>query len=435
MSIRSHLILRLLIASFLLVGGGVWFGYQDVKHEAAELFDAQLARSARLILSLVQADTGYNNFSSVQKYLDENQLQTSESIFNEKQKEEEELSDGHTYETKLGFQIWDNLGNLILKSPNLPITPISNTANGFTNKQINQDEWRVFSLTSKDKKYTCTTAEKIDVRNDLIGKISSDLLTIFLVLIPTLLLTMWFTIKQGLSPLYNLAFQIRNRDAEKLDSVSDVNLPGEIRTITDEINQLLSRLKNTLAREKRITSDAAHELRTPLAAVKLHAELAKTATNAEDRKSSIDQVILGINRTTHLVEQLLTLARLEPEHVYDNLQPLNISQLIIEETALLAPLALNKNIELAISENEDISVTAEDTSLRLLARNLLNNAISYTQEGGEIQVSISVIDEAPCLTIQDNGPGIPPHDRERVLERFYRAQTIQHQDVVSAYPS
>ena len=114
MSIRNRLILRLLIASFLLIGGGMWFGYQDVRHETRELFDAQLARSARLILSLVQADPGRSSFSSVQKYLDENQVHASIYISDKYTAEDkEELSDGHTYETKLGFQIWDNLGNLI----------------------------------------------------------------------------------------------------------------------------------------------------------------------------------------------------------------------------------------------------------------------------------------------------------------------------------
>ena len=159
-----------------------------------------------------------------------------------------------------------------------------------------------------------------------------------------------------------------------------------------------------------------------MAAVKLHAELAKTATNAEDRKFSIDHVLLGIDRTTHLVEQLLTLARLEPEHLSEKLQPLNISQLIIEETALLSPLAHDKNIELSICENENITVLAEDMSFRLLTRNLLNNAIAYTQESGVIEIFISVIDSSPCFIIKDNGPGIPLKDRERVLERFYRLE-------------
>ena len=423
MSIRNRLMLRLLIASFLLIGGGMWLGYQDVRHETRELFDAQLARSARLILSLVQADPGRSSFSSVQKYLDQNQVHASIYISDEYTAEDKkELSDGHTYETKLGFQIWDNLGNLILKSPNVPITPISEKTNGYSNNHFKNDDWRIFSLTSIDKKYRCITAERIDVRNDLTGKISSDLSSIFIIIIPVLLLTMWFTIKQGMSPLYKLASQIRNRGAEKLDSVSNDNAPSEIKIITDELNQLLSRLKNTLAREKRITSDAAHELRTPLAAVKLHAELAKTASNADERKKSIDQVMLGIDRTTHLVEQLLTLARLEPESFSKKLKPLNVSQLIIEETALLAPLALNKNIELSLNENQNITITAEEVSLRLLVRNLINNAISYTQEGGDIEVLLSIIDSTPCLVIKDNGPGIPPEDRERVLERFYRAE-------------
>ncbi|MCK5663359.1 MAG: sensor histidine kinase N-terminal domain-containing protein, partial [Thiotrichaceae bacterium] len=284
MSIRYHLMLRLLLVLLLLVGGGAIIGYKDLQHESRELFDAQLARSARLILSMVQADIDQNNFSSIQQFLNQNQLQApAEAINSEKIEGPEELSSGHMYETNLGFQIWDNLGNLLLKSPNVPLTPITQHKNGFSNNNFLHHDWRIFSLTSLDSRYRCIAAERIDVRNDLIGKISSNLSILFIILIPVLSITMWFAISQGLLPLQKLASQINRLGAEKLDAVSEDNSPSEIKTITGALNQLLSKLRSALAREKRITSDAAHELRTPLAAVKIHAELAKTATNKEDR--------------------------------------------------------------------------------------------------------------------------------------------------------
>ena len=265
MSIRYHLMLRLFIVSLLLVGGSALFTYNGIQHEASELFDAQLARSARLILSMVQADKESSDFSSVQQFLNENQLQ---SPLAEDRKTlhggDEDLVVGHVYETKLGFQVWDSHGNLILKSPNVPITPLSSTTNSYSNEHFLDNDWRVFSLSSQDSRYTCIAAERIDVRNDLIGKISSGLSVVFIVLIPVLLITIWFALGHGLASLQKLASQIHRRGADKLDSVTEKDAPNEIQTITTALNQLLSRLKNALAREKRITSDAAHELRTPV---------------------------------------------------------------------------------------------------------------------------------------------------------------------------
>ncbi len=426
MSIRYHLMLRLLLVSVLLVGGGAIIGYQDLRHETRELFDAQLARSARLILSLAQADIEQSNFSSIQQFLNENRLKSPATVDNEQSDiYQEELETGHIYETKLGFQVWDDEGNLILKSQNVPLTPINQIDNGYSNSRFLDQQWRIFSLTSQDSNYRCITAERFDVRNDLIGKISSDLSLLFFILIPVLLVTIWFALSQGLWSLQNLASQIRRLDADKLDSIAVKNAPDEIQTITGAVNQLLLKLGKTLMTEKRITSDAAHELRTPLAAVKIHAELAKTAANKEDRMESINQVLLGIDRTTHLVDQILALARLEPDNFSENLRPVNLTQLVIDEVAMLAPLSLKKEIEISVLESENLSINAEDTSLRLLLRNLLNNAVSYTQQGGEVNVVLSKINERACLVIEDNGPGIVAEDRERVLQRFYRVENHQ----------
>jgi two-component system sensor histidine kinase QseC len=426
-SIRSILIRRLLLATLFLVGGGAWLIYLQVQHETEELFDAQLSRSARLILSLVQADRGHLEFSNIQNFLDQNRLapeqnsdpdNTLENLFHEGV---EELPDGHIYETKLGFQIWDNEGNLLLKSENLPVTEISKTR-GFAKTKILGDEWRVFNLTSGDGLYRCITAERIDVRNDLIGKVSGGLALFFVLLVPVLLTTMWFAITHGLQPLQSLTSQIESRGAEKLDSISGANTPLEIKTITDALNQLLSRLGNALNRERRIVSNAAHELRTPLAAVRLHAELASKATNTADRESSIKHVLAGIDRSTHLVNQLLALARLEPETFSERLKVRNLSRILVDEVALLAPQAEEKNITIASNHEQEIMASVDETSIRLLIRNLLSNAINYTPVDGAITLSLHQDKADSVLTIVDNGPGIPVAERERVFDRFYRIQ-------------
>lgn len=426
-SIRSILIRRLLLVTLFLVGGGAWLTYLQVEHEAEELFDAQLARSARLILSLVQADRGRLEFSGIQSFLDQNRLvpeqnsdfdNTLENLFHE---EQEELPDGHIYETKLGFQIWDKDGNLLLKSKNLPVSEIS-LKTGFDNVTIFDDQWRVFALTSIDGLYRCITAERIDVRNDLIGKVFGGLAIFFIILVPVLLTTMWFAINRGLQPLKSLTSQIESRGAEKLDSISENNNPLEIRTISNALNQLLSRLSNTLERERRVVSNAAHELRTPLAAVKLHAELAVKATNKADRESSIEHVLAGIDRSTHLVNQLLALARLEPDTFIERLKVRDLSRILVEEVALLAPQAEEKNITISSDHDQEVMTNVDETSIRLLIRNLLSNAINYTPVDGAITLNLHHDKADSVFTIVDNGPGIPAAERERVFDRFYRSQ-------------
>ena len=426
MSIRTILLRRLLIALVLILGGGSWVGYQEIRHESEELFDAQLARSARLILSLVQADSDEVDFSSIQKFLDENQLVTDIKTANHTDQEnkfdedDEFLPDGHIYETKLGFQVWNNSDNLVIKSPNLPANDISANFQGFSDNQFEGHNWRVFSLTSADGRFRGITAERIDVRNDLIGDIFEGLLTLFIIIVPTLSITLWYAISQGLKPLQNLSAQIGSRDANKLDAIPEGKAPAEIQTITSALNQLLSRLKKALAREKRFTSDAAHELRTPLSAVRLHAELASKAKNAESRQTAIDHVLQGIDRTTRLANQLLDLARLEPENFQKNMKRIDISKLLLEETALQAPLAQEKQQDLAIIENPETFASVDETSIRLLIRNLLGNAITYTPTKGAIRISLHNEPNQFCLIVKDSGAGIPANERDRVLERFYR---------------
>ena len=427
MSIRTRLLLHLLIISIILVGGTAWFAYRDVRNETQELFDAQLARSARLLLSLAQAQSLNSGFSRIQEYLDENGLSVMYIDFEADTHDEQETESGHVYETKLAFQIWDSEGNLVIKSYNSPLEPMSSKNHGFNDTVIDKYDWRTFSLLSINKQYLCITAERIDVRNDLIFKISDDLFYMFIILVPALSILMYVSIYTGLRPLQRLTSQINRRSGDNLDLIARDNENTEIATIKNALNQLLQRLKETLAREKRITSDAAHELRTPLAAIRLHTELAKNAKNQQQQNESLDQVIAGVDRSTHLVEQLLNLARLEPELVEKDFTEVALDQLIVEECALLSPLAIDKNIDIACLESPPTiaTINGNEASLRLLVSNLLSNAISYTPHDGKVAISLTRLEKDTILTVEDNGPGIPAEDRERVMERFYRAENHQ----------
>ncbi len=423
MSLRTYFLFRLIMIATLLVGGTAWLGYADIRQETRELFDAQLARSARLILSLAQAQNGNSGFSRIQEYLDENGISLMYIDF-EETSHQQQTEPGHFYETKLAFQIWDDVGNLVVKSYNAPLEPLTGE-NGYSNIVIDDYNWRTFSLLSKNKQYRCITAERIDVRNDLIVKISNDLLYMFILLIPALSLMMYLSINKGLQPLQRLATQINHRSGDNLELITSDYKFIEIVTIKNALNALLHRLNETLAREKRITSDAAHELRTPLAAIRLHTELAKSAKNRKQQNESLDQVIHGVDRTTHLVEQLLILARLEPELLAYDFADVNLTRLIIDECALLSPLAINKDICISFNEAQIVFINGHETSLRLLVRNLLTNAIVYTPPEGYINISLEQQQQKAVLIIEDSGPGISEQDRKRVTQRFYRAENHQ----------
>ncbi len=424
MSLRTQLLLRLIIVSILLVGGTAWLAYEDVHHETRELFDAQLARSARLILSIAQSQYGDSSFSRIQQYLDENGLSVLYIDF-EGQSDEQQTEHGHIYETKLAFQIWDNEGNLVVKSYNAPLEPMTTQDNGYNNITANNFNWRTFSLLSQNKQYRCITAERVDVRNDLIVKINNDLFYMFIILVPALSLIMYLSIDRGLKPLQRLAAQINRRSGDNLELIANDYNYSEILTIKNALNQLLHRLKETLAREKRITSDAAHELRTPLAAIRLHTELAKNAKTRDEQNESLNQVIHGVDRSTHLVDQLLTLARLEPELLAKDFTRVKLSSLVIQETALLSPLAIDKGIDISFDEKGSSTIDGNEPSLQLLVRNLLSNAISYTPKDGYIKISIRNQKQKVIFCIEDSGPGISKEDRKRVMQRFYRVENHQ----------
>jgi two-component system sensor histidine kinase QseC len=345
--------------------------------------------------------------------------------FEETDDDAQELGNAHIYETKLAFQIWDNEGNLVVKSYNAPLEPLTRQDAGFNNIAVGGSNWRTFSLLSRNHQYRCITAERVDVRNDLIIKISNDLFYLFIILVPALSLILYLSIDKGLKPLQRLAAQINRRSGENLELITSDYRYTEIVTIKNALNQLLHRLNDTLAREKRITSDAAHELRTPLAAIRLHTELAKAAKNRQQQDESLDQVIQGVDRTTHLVEQLLALARLEPELLVNDFAEVDLTALIIDECALLSPLAIEKDIELSFDEPESVHIHGHEPSLRLLIRNLLTNAISYTPPAGKVMISLTSRAQKAVLIIEDTGPGISKEDRERVMERFYRAENHQ----------
>jgi signal transduction histidine kinase len=255
--------------------------------------------------------------------------------------------------------------------------------------------------------------------------------TPLLLVIPALLLLSWLIIGDALRPLYRIGRVVETRSPEDLSPIGGQDAPREIRPLVGAIDRLLERLRQALERERRFTADAAHELRTPLAALKAQAEVAQRARDPRERTNALRQIDNGVERTTHLIEQLLTLARLEPDsNEALKMRPISLCPLIEDAVANLFPNALRKHIDLGLQSCgcDGKPVLGNATTLGILLCNLIGNAIRYTPKGGRIDIRTHLDAGRVSLEVADTGPGIPPQQRKRVFERFYRANEHRKTD-------
>jgi two-component system sensor histidine kinase QseC len=215
--------------------------------------------------------------------------------------------------------------------------------------------------------------------------------------------------------------EISNRASTYLEPVDPENTPVEIKPLVEELNQLFIRLKLAFERNKRFAADAAHELRTPLAALKTQAQVALKAETESDRNTAMLKVLQGVDRSSHMVAQLLTLSRLGQEEALSDIKPVDLHKLAAEIIAYLVPIALEKQIEIELAPApEDSIVSGNDITLGILIRNIVDNAIRYTPANGEVKVQLLNQNEKIIFRVTDSGPGIPAELRERVFERFFR---------------
>jgi len=227
-------------------------------------------------------------------------------------------------------------------------------------------------------------------------------------------------IQRGLLPLNKLSDEIADRSPTQLSPVSIEGLPEEIIPLIVSLNTLLNRLSYALDNERRFTADAAHELRTPLAALKAQAQVAARSNNKEQRINAIENTIRGMDRLTRLVEQLLTLARLDPEDAVKQHQIVNLEKIVETVSSELAVVALNKQLHFELIRKGNCIIKGQDTALSILVRNLIDNAIRYTPDGEKIIISVYAHNSQVIFSVCDSGPGIPDKDRQRIFDRFYR---------------
>ncbi len=422
-SIRQRtlaLLLGTLLVSLSLIS---WRSYRDARHEIEELFDAQLAQSARLVQGLVMREMEPQARQGLQTALD--------AAVNARR---DGGVPGHNYETKLGFQVYATDGSSVLQSAGAPngalqqlagadsTSPFSRLHGGYHEVLLDGHAWRLFLLHDHEDALWILVSERGDVRGELVGKIARRSLLPDLVGLPLLALLIWLAVGWGLRPLARMAQLLKSRDPDNLAPLLLAPLPQELEPVAASLNRLLQQVNQLVEREKRFIADAAHELRTPLAVLRIHAQNALQAGSEAERDEALRQLLAGVDRTTRVVTQLLTIARLEPSAQQLCLAPLDMRRLARDTLAELTPLAIAREQELALEVDEqgDYSLTGDAASLATLLQNLVGNALTYTPAGGRIEVQLRSTPDMLILEVADSGPGIAPELRAQLFERFVR---------------
>jgi two-component system OmpR family sensor kinase len=269
-------------------------------------------------------------------------------------------------------------------------------------------------------------AQDMAVRRGMASSLALRTVEPIVLMAPLLMIVVWWVVSASLAPISRVRRQVSEREADDLSEVSEAGLPDEVRPLVQELNLLLRRVQQAFNAQKSFVADAAHELRSPLAALKLQAQGLQRATDDATRELAVNRVMAGIDRATRLVEQLLILANQQANTVKDmKREPVGLAEIARLEVADSAPSAHARRIDLGVEHADEVQINGQPDALRILIRNLLDNAIKYTSPGGRVDLEIRQSPGRVELSVDDSGPGIPKEDRERALDRFYRVSGTQ----------
>lgn len=387
-SIRESLLLWLILgmlAAICIAGLSSYYLAQD---EANELFDYQIKQVA---LSL----HGQNQPNEI-------------AVASDEDPEEDNV-----------IQIWDAFGKpLFISYPSraLPHYVIS----GFHTVNYQQQPWRVYSTHWQGQ--FIQVAQPIIVRDELAAGLAVRMLLPFLILIPLLSGLIWWVVGRSLGPLQAVTHAVSTRHENAMQALDETGLPQEILPMVVALNQLLARLNQAMQTQQAFIADAAHELRSPLTALKLQLQLTERATTDATREVGFVKLNERLDRSIHLVKQLLALARSESKTQSQQFEPVDISSLANEVSHDFILLAKTCHTDLQLDIEPNVIVSGQQENLRILINNLVNNAICYTPNFGQVCISVKREAGNVILRVIDNGSGIPKQERERVLDRFYRRE-------------
>jgi two-component system OmpR family sensor kinase len=318
---------------------------------------------------------------------------------------------------EFAVRIWAPDGTEIYRSNPAPLP--SQAILGFSDADVDGVRYRIYSLRTPE--HTIQIAQDLDARVARARALAWGAILPIVLLAPLLMLAVWWVIDRSLAPVARMRSQVAARPASDLSPLPTQGLPEEVLPLVVELNLLFERLRKALAAQQQFVADAAHELRSPLTALKLQAQALRRPLETEARLLAVERLNEGIDRAIELSGQLLALAREEAGGGMQEVESVDLEQLAREVVADVLPLAQARRIDLGLADSAPVQVAGQRQALHLLLRNLIDNALKYTPEGGQVDLRIACDDTgAAVLSVEDSGPGIPPSERERAFDRFYR---------------
>lgn len=389
-SIRKSLLLWLMSILALGIGLTAWLTYRQAHREANEIFDYQMQQIA---LSLPR-----RAFSPLAP---DPILDPADNIV---------------------IQIWDSNGLRIYGSHLDGVIPPWAEL-GFSIVKTDGGDWRVFGAQLGET--VVQIAQPLQVRSRLAAGIALRTVAPLLLLFPVMALLVWLAVGKGLAPILRVTREVQQRNADTLTPVGQHTLPEEIAPLVRALNDLLARLEQSLSAQRAFVADAAHELRSPLTALQLQTQLVARADNETERQQAIAALQAGLTRTSHTVQQLLTLARQEPGAFTLQNEPVRLDELARTAVADFSIQAQSRGLDLGLEQADSFTLQARPEALRIMLNNLIDNALRYTPAPGRIDVWVRRTSQGAELRVDDSGPGIAEEELLRVRDRFYRVAGTQ----------
>lgn len=407
---RRRLVVASLACMLLIFGGIILAALAVARHESEELFSARLATSARVLEALMARQLSSATISRPLVITLPLELEVADG--------DELETYGHRYETKVAFQVWHDDGTLLAKSASAPDEPLAPLTAGFSEHTIRSTLWQVFVLQSGQ--IWVMTAEKDEIRQELADNIGMSIIAPLVVGGLLMLAAMNFILLRSIRPLSELAMRIAAREPDSLAPVEVPKIPIELAPIVVELNHLLDRIKAAFEREQRFINAAAHEIRSPIAAVQLHIENALHSTSDTDRENALNSALAGARRTSKLVEQLLALGRITARSDDYQFQHLSLIALCYDVISTLEPLLERRGQTIILEAPDDCHVWGEPSQLRRLLQNLIDNASVHGASKGEIQVRLTRQGKLAVLSVANDGTPIPEDEVGKLFTPYYR---------------
>lgn len=400
-SIKRFLLFYITLFIVIIYGLISVVSYNISQDELGELYDANLQQVAEVIAT--------RNLAT----LSPKPLDISNPA------KEETANKEITSEEEFYVRVLNKQGQILYVSHPAAVMPTPSSL-GFSDHRLASRKWRFYTTQSGNE--TIQVAQSLNLRKSTIKETALNLMSSQLLFLPVLVVIVFIAIRKALDPLAHLSEVIKNRQSTELAPFTLTKMPTEVRPLVDALNMFMGKVSDMVGVMKRFTSDAAHELRTPITALKLQLAIIEQAKTPNERDQAIDQFRKGINRAEQLVSQLLTLARIEPDHQTKTLVSIDLSSLTKDSIEELLPLALAKRIDLGLNTSLIPLITGVRNEVKIMINNIIDNAIRYTPEHGKIDISIYAHDRQITLEVSDTGPGIADEDKAYVFERFYRGK-------------